>query len=312
MDETSKSFPKFNATGHGLLITFRSPGEEQEQTAYLKERITALTNYLVHDVRDRDLVGLRIRNTENVQDKVVGISIRCLDQLKPDVVWSDLGKVVQSNARFVLGDRLEVHLDHVRMPVGNGCEKTKGRSLNVKSAIEKSFVVKTAFLCLAHALIIAIAKVNGDPKYAAYSDGKCLKQPVQDILSASGVNLTYGGGLNQLEQFQNYLSDYKIIVYGGLSPDRVILVEIPFRTRNCTSYVMLGTTMSLQTLMLQWPRGTYVTRVTHCTTLHTSVAKLAPCLRRHHPVLKISQSCGTCNRWFLSEKCFQNHLILKK
>jgi len=49
---------------------FKSPGEEQEPTACLKECITALTNYLVDEVDDRNLVGLRIRNTENVQNKV--------------------------------------------------------------------------------------------------------------------------------------------------------------------------------------------------------------------------------------------------
>jgi len=47
----------------------------------------------------------------------------------PEVVWSVLGKVIQSNARFALTDRLEVHLDYVKMPVGNGGVKTKGRSL---------------------------------------------------------------------------------------------------------------------------------------------------------------------------------------
>jgi hypothetical protein len=74
-----------------------------------------------------DLVGLRIRNTENVQDKVVDISFRCHDQLKPDVVWGMLGKVVHSNSRFRFSDRLEVHLEHVRKPAGNGrtAEKTK-------------------------------------------------------------------------------------------------------------------------------------------------------------------------------------------
>ena len=51
---------------------------------------------------------------------MVGISLRRRDQLKPDVVWSVLGKVIQSNARFALTDRLEVHLEHVRMPVGKG------------------------------------------------------------------------------------------------------------------------------------------------------------------------------------------------
>jgi len=136
LDETSKSFRKFNATGRSLLIKFSSPGKDQDRTTYLKERITALTNYLVDKVPDKDLVGLRIRNTENVQDKVVGISVRRLDQPKPHVVWSILGKVIQSNARFALTDRLEVH---VRMPVGNGREKTKGRSLDVLSAIKKEY-----------------------------------------------------------------------------------------------------------------------------------------------------------------------------
>jgi hypothetical protein len=46
-------------------------------------------------VRFRVLEGLRIRNTENVQDKVIGISFRLRDQLKPDVVSGVLGKGVQ-------------------------------------------------------------------------------------------------------------------------------------------------------------------------------------------------------------------------
>jgi len=65
-------------------------------------------------------VGLRIRNTENVQDKVVGISLRRRDQLKANVIWSVLKKVIQSNARFALTDRLKVYLDHVRKSAANG------------------------------------------------------------------------------------------------------------------------------------------------------------------------------------------------
>jgi hypothetical protein len=137
LDETSKNFPKFNTTGQSLLIKFNSPSEEQEPITYLKECITALTEYLVREVPDRDLVGLSIRNTENLQDKATCISLRRRDQLKPDVVWSILGKVVQSNARFALTDRLEVHLDHVRMPAGNGREKTKGRSIRCTEYTKK-------------------------------------------------------------------------------------------------------------------------------------------------------------------------------
>ena len=65
LDETSKSFPTFNATGRTLLIKFISPGEEQDPTTYLKECITALSNYLVDKVPYRYLVCFTIRNTEN-------------------------------------------------------------------------------------------------------------------------------------------------------------------------------------------------------------------------------------------------------
>ena len=121
------------------------------------------------EVADIVLVAVRIRNTDNVQDKMIGVSFRRRDQMKRDLIWDVLTKVIQRNTIFGLTDRLVVHLDHVRIPVGNGksAEKSKRRSLDVLSSIKRIiFAIKAAFLCLAHALIIAIAQVNGDPKYA--------------------------------------------------------------------------------------------------------------------------------------------------
>jgi hypothetical protein len=166
---------------------------------------------------------MKISNTENLRDKVVAISFRRCDELKSDLVWGALGKVVQSNAMFGLTDRLEVHFDHVRTPAGNGRVKTKGRSLNIIGAVKRSIVVvKATSMCLAHALVIAMAQVNGDPKYKAYRNGNRLEKPVKELLRASGVDLSDGGGVQELRQFQEYLSGYKIIVYDGLSPDRLI------------------------------------------------------------------------------------------
>jgi hypothetical protein len=63
---------------------------------------------------------------------------------------------------------------------------------------------------------------SGDPKYESYRKGYGLQKPVEDPLEASGVDLFNGGGLEELQRFQEYLSDYKIIVFDGLSPDRLI------------------------------------------------------------------------------------------
>jgi hypothetical protein len=50
------------------------------------------------------------------------------------------------------------------MPAGFGGIKTKGRPLGVMAHLKRSIIeVKAERKCLAHALIIAIAKVTKDP-----------------------------------------------------------------------------------------------------------------------------------------------------
>jgi len=139
-------------------------------------------------------------------------------------------------------------------------------------------LLKPAFLCVAYALIIAMAKVNGDGKYKL-SKRRGLKQRVEELLRLSGINLTKCGALKEIEQFQNYLSNYKIIVYVGLR-----LNTVTFEGNSHSKKTLLRTSKLLR------PRSIYVTRVKHHTTLHTSVTKHAPCVRRNHPVRNIIRS----------------------
>lgn len=56
-------------------------------------------------------------------------------------------------------------------------------------AIKKSFVrMKAAVNCFAYAPIIAMARVNGGPKYQSYRHGRGLEKPVEDLFEASGAN----------------------------------------------------------------------------------------------------------------------------
>jgi len=50
-----------------------------------------------------------------------------------------------------------------------------------------------------------MAHVNGDPKYKSYGDAKVLKKPVEDLLKASGVDLSNDGDFEELRQFQGHL-----------------------------------------------------------------------------------------------------------
>ena len=106
---------------------------------------------------------------------------------------------------------------------GNGEVRTKGRSLDVLSAIKKSNVtLKVAVNCLDYAIIIAMARVNGDTMYESCRNGYRLKKPVADLLKYSGFDISNGGGFEEFGRFQDHISDYQIIVFDGLETDRIM------------------------------------------------------------------------------------------
>ena len=126
-----------------------------------------------------------------MQDKAIGISFRRRDQLSAEVIWSVFYKVAQSNARFNALDRLIV-IQIVRMPVGfeKTAVKSKGRPLSVMALVKHSIIeVKAETNCLAHALIIAIARLTMDPNYAVYRHGWKISPVVQHLLQSTVINL---------------------------------------------------------------------------------------------------------------------------
>ena len=64
-----------------------------------------------------------------------------------------------------------------------GFGKSKGRPLSVVAHVKCSVVeVKATENCLAHAIIIAMAKVNNDANYKSYRDGYMLHPIVRTLL----------------------------------------------------------------------------------------------------------------------------------
>jgi len=104
------------------------------------------------------------------------------------------------------------------MPVGFGRGiKTRGRPLSVMAHLKRSIIeVKAETDCLAHALIIATARINKDPNYKAYIQARKIGPVVRDLLHLTNINLDIGGGIPELVRFQEHFRDYKITVYQGL------------------------------------------------------------------------------------------------
>jgi len=113
----------------------------------------------------------------------------------------------------------------VRMPVGFGKRgmKNRGRPLPVMAHLKRSIIeVKATDDCLAHALIIAIPKLENDPNYKAYRQVRKIRPVVQKLFAEMGISLAEGGGIPQLIKFQEHFRQYKITVYQGLACEDVI------------------------------------------------------------------------------------------
>ena len=93
------------------------------------------------------------------------------------------------------------------MPVvfGRKSVRSNGRPLDEMVHFKRSVIeVKAKSDCMAHALIIAIARITKDPNFIAYRRGyKILQKRVKHLLQTTGINPQHGGGIQELQRFQD-------------------------------------------------------------------------------------------------------------
>jgi len=136
------------------------------------------------------MVGITISNEVEEKDRTIGMSFRRKDQITGDVIWSMFEKVAQSNARFNALDKLLMTVHSVKMPIGHGKITSMGRPLEIMVHLKRSIVqVRAESNCLAHALVIGKAEVNGDPNYNSYRRGYKIRPVVDSLLETTSIDL---------------------------------------------------------------------------------------------------------------------------
>jgi hypothetical protein len=169
-----------------------------------------------------DLVGLELENCA-FPSRPVGVSFRKLSQLTVDVVLSTLAKVLQSIAAFCTNDRLSVRVDAIRPPTGHGFSAVYGRcvTFNEFSLSKNSiFVIQNDdSSCLAAALVVAVeyqkCGLVGSVVKRKFSGvrGRELWSQGARAFDSNG----HGGRYEHVELFQNYFTEYTIVVYSSRS-----------------------------------------------------------------------------------------------
>ena len=148
-----------------------------------------------------------------------------VERLTAERVYSELERVIQSNQEFRLNDTVTIDLNHVESPAGSG--RKKRTTYNIDDYLdEKKSVVRIKNnddLCLARALVVARAKKDKDPRYNQIkrSERAIQREKAFDLHEAANVPLG-PCGLNEVALFQQYLTDYHIVIISGDHNNSVI------------------------------------------------------------------------------------------
>ena len=179
------------------------------------QRTQAIFEHLLNDVTEgmdeKDQVRFVLRSEQ--LDTPISMPFMTVEQLSTERVFSQIERVIQSNRDFRLNDTVTIDIIHVEAPQGSG--RSKRDVLNIKDFLHKKKSVITIRnndnLCLARALVVAIAKIEKDPNYKNMLNPKRRTQEKKARELHEAANVPLGPcGLPEVEQFQKYLTNYEI------------------------------------------------------------------------------------------------------
>ena len=130
LSEVRREYRRFNTVGTQLTRCLNPPPVPDTNPAdHFLANVDDLFEHVLRDVVEADMVGIDIHSLINQNNRPIAVRFRRRYQLSGDVSWSVFEMVTQSNARFKALDTLTLVLHSVRMPVGSGGVRTKGRPL---------------------------------------------------------------------------------------------------------------------------------------------------------------------------------------
>ena len=176
--------------------------------------------HLLEDVKEgmapNDKVRFILRSEQ--LETPISLPFMTVERLTAERVYSALERVIQSNQEFRLNDTVTIDINHVESPQGSG--RKKRTTYNIDDFLnQKGSVVRIKNdddLCLARALVVARAKKDNDPRYDQIrrSNRPLQREKAFELHRTAKVPLG-PCGLNEVVLFQQYLSEYQIVIISG-------------------------------------------------------------------------------------------------
>ena len=310
---TSKKF-SMTATDH--TIRFNNNTINNFDLIESHERTYQIFEHLLSDVTEgmdeRDQVRFVLRSEQ--LDTPISIPFLPLAQLTPERVFSAVQRVMQSNREFRLNDTVTVDLIHVEAPQGSG--RSKRNVVNIKEYLHKKRSVITIRnndnLCLARALVVAIAKVEKAPNYVYLrEDDRAQEKKARELHAAANVPLG-PCGIEEVKLFQKHLTSYEINIISGNHDNTIIY---PSEHSDNVTPIYLYLHDNHYDIITSMPG--FLSRVYYCHKCKKGYSNkfdhLCPGMckscRSYECVVNDPLTCDECNRWFRSRACYDCHKV---
>ena len=284
------------------------------------ERTQTIFRHLLEDVtwgmKPNDQVRFILRSDQ--LDTPISIPFLPVERLTTERVFSQIERVLQSNEEFRLNDTVTIDIIHVATPQGSGKSRRKRTTLNIREHLkEKNSIIcinnKDDF-CLARALAVSIAKIENDPKYKQISDSRKHIQLDRALDLHQAANVPLGPcGMNEVKLFQNYLTNYQIIVVSGDHNNSIIYPLQPPGTdeKPSISLYLHDNHFDVITTLPGFLNRSHFCHRCHKAYDHT-VDHLCPAMCRSCRAFGCVLEgdgivCNECDRLFKNQVCYDHH-----
>ena len=280
------------------------------------ERTQSIFHHLIEDVTSdmnpNDQVRFILRSDQ--LQTPISIPFLPLEQLTTERVFSQIERVIQSNEDFRLNDTVTVDIIHVETPQGSGRRTT----LDIREYLKKKNTIISINneddFCLARALAVAIARIENDPRYEQIrrSARHVQLDRALDLHQAASVPLG-PCGLNEVELFQRYLTNYQIVVLSSNHSCSIIYPPKPPGTNEkpTISLYYHNNHFDVITSIPGFLNRSYFCHRCHkaydstadhiCTTMCRSCRAFG-CVFEGDGI-----RCNECDRMFKSQSCYEYH-----
>ena len=309
---------KFNMTAKNYSVHFNNVLDDVDLLKS-QERTYGIFDHLIRDVTEgmNSTDQVRFVLSSNQLQTPISLPFCSLEELTTEKVLSQVEKVVQSNEEFRLNDTVNIDIIRVQMPHGSG--RLKRTTFNIRDYLrEKKSVIcinNKDDTCLARALVVAIARIENDPRYKSIIDSRRNIQDRRAFDLHRAANVPLGPcGLKEVDLFQQHLVHYQIIVVSGDQDNTIIYPPHPPANPNPEKSIYLYYQANHFDVITKLPgflNTNYFGHACHKgydhTTEHLCDGMCWSCRGVGCIIENNGMTCNECDRFFKNQTCYDRH-----